>query len=318
MVQIVSWRAGRIKETEDLASFAKEPKEGLYWLDLSEAAPGELDHLARVLDLHPVTREALSRSTNRPRLMDYGRYFSLTIYVPGGHLAEPHSHEIDIVVGTNWIVTVHEKKIKGLLGIQELCRRRPEIMSRGSDFFLQEMLDTLLERFFPLLEWFDERIGRLEDEVTKGYTAEKLLNRVAELRRAISGLRRTMVNQREVIARLARSEVKLIRLENQPYYRDLYEQIMRAADSVDDARERLIMLREMHMNQVSNRMNAVMKVLTVWATIFLPLTFLAGVWGMNFRFMPELAQPWGYWSALGVMAAVAIVMIFFFKRKRWL
>jgi magnesium transporter len=93
---------------------------------------------------------------------------------------------------------------------------------------------------------------------------------------------------------------------------------MRAADGIDDSRERLIMLREMHMNRMSNRMNSIMKILTVWATIFLPLTFLAGVWGMNFKFMPELFAPWGYWAALGLMAAVAAVMVVFFKIKKWL
>lgn len=263
MVQILSYRDGEVIESEDFLSFTEEPRTGLVWLDFFNAKEKELDRLASILDLHPVTRESLSRTSNRPRLMDYERYFAVTIHVPGGHLDEPHSHEIDIVAGGNWVATVHEKKVKGLLDMQDICRRRPEILSKGTDFFLQEMLEVLLERFFPLLEWFDERIGRLEDEVTKGDTEEKLLNRVAELRRAISGLRRTIVNQREVVARLARSEVKLIRLENQPYYRDIYEQIMRAADSVDDARERLIMLREMHMNQVSNRMNQVMKVLTI-------------------------------------------------------
>lgn len=318
MVQIVSKSSKGLKEVNNLTLFSAEPSQGLVWLDFFKASDEELDKVTGVLRLHPVTREALIRTTNRPRLLDYGRYFSLTIHVPGGHLDEPHSHEIDIVIGSTWVLTVHEKKIRGLIDLKDKIKRRPEIMNQGADFFLQEMLAELLERFFPILAWFDERIGRLEDEIGSDDTGDTSFQRIGELRRAVAGLRRTMINQREVMARLSRSEIKLVRQRMQPYYRDLLEELMRAADAIDDARERLVMLREMHMNRMSNRMNSIMKVLTVWATIFLPLTFLAGVWGMNFRFMPELLQPWGYWAALGLMALVAGVMIIFFKIKKWL
>lgn len=323
MVKILALQKGKLRESANMESFKKEPEEGLLWLDYFQETGEEegkeegLERISSVLRFHPVTREVLERPSNRPRLVDYGRYFSLTIHVPGGHLHEPLSHEIDIVVGEHWIVTVHEKKIKGIVDLEEICRKRPEIMSQGSDYFLQELLEQILERFFPLLDWFDESIGRLEDRVS-GDASDASVKRIVELRRAVAGVRRTMQNQREVIARLARGEMKLIRMLNLPYYRDLYEELMRVADSVDDARERLILLREMHMNQTSNRLNQVMKVLTVWATIFLPLTFLAGVWGMNFRFMPELSKPWGYWAALGVMAAVAAGLVIYFRRKRWL
>lgn len=317
-MQIIAYDNRKLTESEDFTSFKHESRNGLVWLDLFEPTENELDRLSSILKLHPVTRESLSRPSNRPRLIDYERYFSITIHVPGGHLYEPHSHEIDIVVSANWVVTVHERKIKGLMDTLDLCRKRPEVMAQGSDFFLESMLDELLARFFPVLDWLDTRIGRMEDDVVEKPTSQESLHRIAELRRALTGLRRTVVVQREVIARLARGEIKLIRLENQPYYRDLYEEVMRVADGVADARERLIVLRELHMNQVSNRMNSIMKVLTIWATIFLPLTFLAGVWGMNFKFMPELAQPWGYWVALGLMAAVAVAMIIYFKFKKWL
>ncbi len=317
MIQVTRYDEGKVTSIQ-YDAFTAEPRKGLVWLDFMNATDAELDRLARILKLHPVTRQALSRSSNRPRLMDYGRYFTLTIHVPGGHLDEPHSHEIDIVVGANWVITVHERGIKGILRMQDKCKRINDLMSQGADFFLHELLEELLERFFPLMDWFDETIGWLEDHVLERAAEVKTLSRIGQLRRAIAGLRRTMTSQREIIARLTRSEIKIIRPRTQPYFRDLYEELMRASDSIDNARERLILLRELHMNQVSNRMNSIMKVLTVWATIFLPLTFLTGIWGMNFRFMPELIQPWGYWAALGLMAVVAGAMVLFFKLKRWL
>lgn len=318
MVNILSWEKGKIKEYQGTGSFKKEPLQGLFWLDCFKPTGEELGHISSVLKLHPVTLEVLTRPTNRPRITDNGRYFVTTIHVPEGRLCEPHSHEIDIVVGENWILTVHDIRIKSLLKLQELARSRPEIMSQGSDFFLEEMLELLLERFFTLIEWLDDRIGRLEDEIPAGRAEDKSLQRIGEFRRAVNGLRRIMINQREVIANLSRGETKFIQLKNLPYFRDLFEEVMRLSDGVDDARERLMLLRELHMNQASNRLNQVMKVLTVWATIFLPLTFLAGIWGMNFRFMPELSKPWGYWAALGTMLLVAVGMIIYFKRKRWL
>jgi magnesium transporter len=318
LVQIISYRDGEVIESDDLLSFTEEPSEGLIWLDFFEAKEEELDRLASILDLHPVAREELSRPSNRPKLADHDRYFAVTIHVPGGRLDEPHSHEIDIVVGQHWIVTVHEQKIEGLLKAQGLCKKKPEIMAKGSDFLLQEILEALLDRFMPLLDWLDNSIESLEEEIIAGKTDKKTLPRVTEIRKKVAGVRRTLLPQREVLLYLSRKEISIIQSHNRAYYHDLYERLLQSVDMVDRFRDNLTHLMDLYMNQVSRRMNQVMKVLTIWATIFLPLTFLTGVWGMNFRFMPELAQPWAYWAALGLMAAVAIVMIVFFKLKKWL
>ena len=318
MVQILTCQNKKLVESDDFSSFKAEPKKGLVWLDFFNASETELDGLAEILNLHPVTRAELSRPSNRPKLADYDRYLSLTIHVPRGHLDEPHSHEIDIVVGANWIVTVHEQKIKGLLSGQELCRNKPQLFTKSSDLLLQEILDALLSSFTPLLDWLDDRIAHLEDAVIAGKSTKKTLPRIAELRSAVSGIRRTLMPQREVLLNLSRKEIPLIASQNKVYFGDLYERLMQNADMIDRLRDSLSHLMELYMSQTSQRLNQIMKVLTLWATIFLPLTFLTGLWGMNFAFMPELLQPWGYWAALGLMAAVAVVMIIYFKKKRWL
>jgi len=242
----------------------------------------------------------------------------MTIHVPGGRLEESHSHELDIVVGRHWVLTVHEQKIDGLLKTRKLCEKNPAVGTKGSDFFLQEMLEVLLDRFMPLLDWLDNSIDSLEDDVISGRTEKRILDRIAEIRKSVSGIRRTLRPQKDVLLRLARDEITLIETRNRAYYRDLYEQLMQALDTIDRLRDNLSHLVELYMNKVSQRMNQVMKILTLWATIFLPLTFLTGLWGMNFRYMPEIAQPWGYWAALGLMAAVAAAMVVIFKLKRWL
>ncbi|MBD3285177.1 magnesium/cobalt transporter CorA [candidate division WOR-3 bacterium] len=318
MVRILTCQEKRVEKIKDFSEFKDEPIKGLVWLDFFNPSEAELDGLARVLSLHPVTRERLSRASNRPRFSDYSRYFSMTIHIPGGRLDQPHSHEIDIVVGRNWIVTVHELRIKGLDKTIKLCEENIVVMTRGSDYFLQEMLETLHRSYLPLLGWLDNKIEALENRLLTGKMEDDTVRRITELRNSVSGIRRTLMPQAEVFSRLSRKGVSLIEPDNQAYYHDLYQILMQTLDTIDRFRESLTHIMDLYMNQTSQRMNQIMKVLTIWATIFLPLTFLTGIWGMNFQFMPELIAPWGYWGALGLMVVVAVVMIVVFKIKKWL
>jgi len=318
VAKILTYKDGNVTETNTFASFSRKPVSGLVWIDFERPTEDELNRLALILELHPVAREELSRASNRPKLNDYGEYISMTIHVPGGKLNEPHSHEIDIVVGKNWIVTAHSQKIKGLRLAWELCQNDYEKMSNGSDFLLAEILQTLFERFIGLMEWMDRGIDRLEEDILEENATEKTLRRIAQLRTAVSGIRRTLLPEKEILFRLARKGVCIIDKDKYVYFNDLHETFLRRIDEVERFRDTLTHLMELYMSRVSRRMNQIMKILTIWSTIFLPLTFLTGLWGMNFKYMPELSTPWGYWASLGLMALVAVIMIIFFRRKKWL
>jgi magnesium transporter len=187
----------------------------------------------------------------------------------------------------------------------------------GPDYLLYALMDTVVDHYFSVLEVLGERIEVLEDELLADH-AQETLPRMHRLRRELLSLKKMVWPLREVISEMQRNESGLIRQTTQFYVRDLYDHIIQVVDSLENYRELASALLEIYLSSVSNRMNEVMKVLTIIATIFIPITFIAGVYGMNFEFMPELKWKWGYVLVWGVMIAMILVMMGYFRKKKWL
>jgi magnesium transporter len=190
------------------------------------------------------------------------------------------------------------------------------LRSQGPDFLMYAILDAVIDHYFPVLEEFGERLEALEDTVL-AQTDIEVVKRIREAKRSLLAMRRIAWPQRDAVNALLRDDMPLVKSETRTHLRDCYDHVTRAIDTLETYRELASDLMGVHLSIVSNQMNTVMKTLAVIATIFMPLTFLAGLYGMNFKRMPELDWPWGYPAVLAVMALVGAAMLLYFRGKKW-
>jgi len=310
------------------------------WTDLDNPTPGEEDLiLAKVFEFHPLaisdcTRERITpgRGDHLPKVEDYGRYLFSIInpieMVPESADAaseeiELGTRQINVFLGESFIVTHHYEPSPAIDKVVQTCKRNPVNIERGPDYVYHLILDDIVDQLTPILDRFDEHIDTLEDDIfarSNGNTLARILN----LKRQVFGLRRITTYQREMVFRLSRGEFALITDDEIAYYRNVFDHLVRAADLAESYRDVLTGMLDAYLSMTSNRLNEVMKVLAIISTFFLPLTFVAGVYGMNFDpdaspwNMPELRWFFGYPFALGIMAVMAIMMFLFFKKKKWL
>lgn len=191
------------------------------------------------------------------------------------------------------------------------------IRKKGADYLLYSLIDALVDDYFVLLEKIGDEIDVLEEEVLERPEKETV-QRIHQLKRNLVELRKTIWPLREVLSSLYRDVPPLIEKETVPYFRDVYDHTIQIADTVETFRDIVSGLLDVYLSSVSNKTNEVMKVLTIIATIFMPLTFIAGIYGMNFEYMPELRWKWGYPAVLAVMGVIAVIMVIYFRKKKWL
>ncbi len=283
---------------------------------LSDAAA--IAEVSRVFGLHPLVTSALSNKARRPRLDDYGDHIVVTMRVlrmgeGGTAISEP----LTIVLGAGYVLTLVDvssavlQPIHGRLAMEESRMRR-----HRADYLAYRIIDVVVDHYYA---WIDQVGDRLEeiDERLMDDTGEYLLPSIYKAKRQLIVLRKAVWPLREVVQRTVHMETTLIQDETRPFLRDAHDHVIHAFDSLSIFREMVAMMVDLHLNVTSNRMNEVMKVLTVISTIFIPLSFLAGLYGMNFANMPELQLPWAYFALLGVMAVVAGGMLLFFRRRGW-
>ena len=297
-------------------------KESVTWVDVQGLGSADiLQRLAKVFDLHPLVLEDVVNVPERPKIEDYDDQLVIIsrMVMPKEGVCGFYSEQISLVLGKYYLLTVQEEPEHDCL---EKVRSRIDkgkgiIRSSGADYLTYTLLDAIIDGFFPVLELYGERIEELEEEVIVNPTP-KTLQKIYKIRRELLQLRRAIWPQRDAINSLIRDGNDLISDEVRIYLRDCYDHAVQVMDMVETYRELASGLMDVYLSAVSNRMNEVMKLLTVVSAIFIPLTFLAGLYGMNFEYMPELKWHWGYFTCLAVMGAIAGGLIFFFWRKGWL
>lgn len=293
-------------------------EEGNVWIDLSQPTDDEFDSIARIFNWHPLAIEDCRIENHLPKVDDYGPYLLMVVHgidtAAGSEKFD--SKEIEIFVGKNYLVTHHVERIVATEELLDRCDRNPALAASGPSFLLYLLLDSLSNVYLPYLDGIDNRIDEIEQALIERPDRETLQN-IYGLRRDVVGMKRVVTPQIEVMRRLARAEFPVIPDESAPYFRDIYDDLFRITQSADGYRELLSGAVDSYLSSLSNEMNQVMKVLTVFAAIMGSLTFLAGIWGMNFVFMPELNERWGYPFALGLMLMAAAALVWFFRRKRW-
>ena len=312
-------RPEHIEDTDRILALWQEAK-GLLWVDVERPSPEETNLLGEGFGLHPVIVETCREKTANPLVHDYETYLFLVLHAVDFRAEQERvaTSELDIVWGRHVVLTYHRLPLRSVSQLREMFGNGlGSLMARGTDFFVHALVDRVIDNFQPALERMDHLIENCEKQIFVEPTDE-VLQRLLGLRRSAAHLIRVATAQRDVVGRMVRGEFPQISKQAMAYWRDAYDHLVRMAQAVETQRDLIVSARDAYLSVVSNRMNEVMKVLTIIATIFIPITFVAGIYGMNFEWMPELRQWWAYPAVLGVMAVVAAGMLVYFRRKRWL
>jgi magnesium transporter len=297
------------------------------WLDARGlGSEDKLWQFSQVFQIHPLMLEDVVNVPHRPKVDFYEDQILLIMQMvrskDGG--SGVGSEQVSFVLGRDFLVTFQEEpEWDSFEPVRDRIRRGTgSIRRQGADYLAYALLDTIVDSFFPVLEELGEALEELENEVVENPT-QATIEKIYRMRRGLMKLRRYIWPQRNVINSLIRDSDDLISQEVKVYLQDVYDHIVQVVDILENYRETASSLMDVYLSSISNRMNEVMKLLTVISSIFIPLTFIAGVYGMNFNpekspwNMPELEWPWGYVACLGVMGAIALLQVIFFWRRGW-
>jgi len=311
----------QVQTLEECILFRESPS--VTWINVDATHQVEIvQKLGDCFGIHPLIQEDILNTEQRPKLEDFGDYLYVVLKMLSangngdGMLAE----QVSLILGPNFVISFQEEGKEG--DLFEVVRERlrsskGKLRKMGADYLLYALLDAIVDGYFVILERLGERIEVLEEELLAN-PSQLTLQNIHTLKREMIFLRKSVWPLREVISGLQRGESSLIGETTGPYLRDVYDHTIQVIDAVESFRDMLAGMLDIYLSSISNRLNEVMKLLTIIATIFIPLTFIVGLYGMNFKFMPELEWRWGYPTVLLVMVGVAGLMLTFFRRKRWL
>jgi len=308
-----------LETLEECFRFRAEPT--VTWVHVDGVHRVEtLEKVGSCFQLHPLVLEDILNTDQRPKMEDYGQDLFIVLKMLNydektGQIA---AEQISLVLRSHSVISFQERGGGIFASLQERIRNgKGRLRKMGADYLAYALLDFIVDHYFLILERLGERIELLEEKLLTDPTTPTL-QKIQNLKREMIFLRRWVWPLREVVNGLERGESAWVREATRVYLRDVYDHTIQVIDTIEIFREMLSGMMDIYLSSLNNRMNAVMKVLTIIATIFMPLTFLAGVYGMNFKHMPELEWHWGYPAAWLVMVLIAVLMLFIFRRKKWL
>jgi magnesium transporter len=314
-----NFQEGPVNTIEEAFSFKDEAS--VTWLNIDGVhKPEIIEQVGTHFGLHPLVLEDIANTGQRPKMEDFDDYIYVVLKMLrfDAKENETKAEQVSIILGRDFVISFQEREGDVFDTVRERLRNnKGRIRKMGADYLTYALIDAIVDHYFVILENLGETIEDIEDKLVTNPSRETLRT-IHDLKREMIFLRKSVWPLREVISRLERSESALINKSTCVYLRDVYDHTIQVMDAVETFRDMLSGMLDIYLSSVSNRMNEVMKVLTVIATIFIPLTFLAGIYGMNFRYMPELEQAWSYPVVLMVMFIIAIMMVFYFRRKKWI
>ncbi len=287
--------------------------DGLHKVDIIEKIGGHFG-------LHSLVQEDIVHTGQRPKFenLDEHLFVILKMFYYKEEEDEVEAEQISIILGSNFVISFQEQEGDTFNFVRDRLRKsKGRIRRMGADYLAYALIDSVVDNYFSILEKYGEKVEGLEEELTANPGIETL-NTIHRLKKEIVLLRRSVWPLREVIGGLEREESELVSDAIMVFIRDLYDHTIQVIDSIDTLQEILSGLQDLYLSSVSNKMNEVMKVLTIFASIFIPLTFMAGIYGMNFEFMPELKVRWAYPALWVAMIVVALGLVAFFRRRKWL
>jgi len=311
-----------LQEFDDIqVNLSKFDKNLVRWIDIYGLAQIKvIEEIGSQFNLHPLVLEDILSPNQRPKLEDYGNYiFTVLKKLSWDPEEEDFEYEqISLILGENFVISFQEQDTTLLNPIYERIQvPRGRVRLMGADYLFYVLIDVIVDNYFIVLEKVGEDIENMEDLLIKNPESETL-QLIYRLKRSSIELRKSIWPIREVVNKLQREQSNLIKDELQIYLRDIYDHIFRITDLLENYRDIIFGMLDMYLSSVSNKMNDIMKVLTIISTIFIPISFLAGFYGMNFLHMPELSQPFAYPVLILIMASIALLMLYFFRKKKWI
>ncbi|MFH1380763.1 MAG: magnesium/cobalt transporter CorA, partial [Candidatus Omnitrophota bacterium] len=311
--------AENLEDLDKISSYIAE-KNALLWVDIQKPTQKEMDFLEKHFSFHPLAIEDSMTTIQRPKIDKYDNYLFSVLHaaILAPHKDKATSLELDTFVGENYVVTVHLKPILSVSSTWERCIKNAGIMSQGAAYLFYFLADALVDNYFPILEKLDSEIQKVEDSVFNDAKSETL-SRIFDLKENVFTLRKMIGPQRETMNLIARGGYPpIIPAKLSIYFRDVSDLLARISDNLDGYRDMLASALDGYVSMTSKKLNEIMKMLTIIATIMMPLTLISGIYGMNFKFMPELNWRYGYFLIVGVMLFIGCGMLLFFKKKKWL
>lgn len=326
-LNVISYDAKKYEETEvktaaECLSYTKGKK--TVWINVNGIENGKLlEELASKFNFHPLVREDIAHTRQRPKVEDYDDYLYIVVRMISYNekTAKLDSEQVSMILGRNYVLSIQEKEGDLFDKVRERIRKgKGRIRRMDADFLTYSLLDMIVDNYFVILEKFGEKIETMEDSVVRD-PSPKMLQRIRHLRREMLALRKSVWPLRELLLSLEResaSKDALITKETAVYLRDVYDHTIQVIDTTETYRDTVSGMVDIYLSSLSYRLNDVMKILTIIGTIFIPLTFITGLYGMNFWYMPELESPWGYPAILAIMLVLGLGMVFYFRKKKWL
>lgn len=312
-------REEKVTSIDDCFPLSQSP--AVNWINIDGLNQVEIiEKLGQHLGLHPLVLEDIVHTGQRPKMEDYGDSLFLLIkmlsYDEG--LGEINDEQVSVLLGSNWVVSLQERPGDVFEEVRQRIRHsKGKIRNMNSDYLAYSLIDAIVDNYFIILEKLAERVESLDEKLLSNPSPDEL-KEIHALKRELLFVRRSVWPLREAISALQRGESSLFEEQTLVYLRDVYDHTIQVIDTIEALRDTISGMLDIYLSSMSNRMNEVMKVLTIIATIFIPLTLVAGIYGMNFVSMPELQWSFGYYWALGLMAVIAGAMIVYFRRKKWL
>lgn len=301
--------------------FPFKDKPTVTWINIDGLhQPEIIEKIGKHFNLHPLILEDILNTGQRPKIEDFGNYLFVVLKMIyfDGKTEETRIEHVSLILGGNFVISFQERVGDVFNTVRERLRKgRGRIRKAGADYLTYALIDAIVDSYYSILERVGEKIENLEDVVVVSPTPESLQT-IHNLKREMIFLRKSVWPLREVISAVGRAESSLVQEATGIYLRDVYDHAIQVIDTIETFRDMLSGIHDTYLSSISNRMNEIMKVLTIFASIFIPLTFIAGIYGMNFSYMPELGWRWGYFVVWVVIAVVGCSMLLYFKKKKWL
>jgi len=314
-----SFQEKQVSNIEECLKLKNTPT--VSWINIDGLHDIELlEKLGKGFEIHPLILEDILSTGQRPKFEDYEKYIFIVLKMLSfsGENQSVEVEQVSLILGPNYVISFQERIGDVFENIRDRIRNaKGRIRKMGPDYLAYSLIDAVVDNYFVILERFGEKIESMEEEVV-GDPTEKTVQQIHSLKREMIALRKSIWPLRELIAGLQKSESSLIKETTDVYLRDVYDHTIQIIDTIESFRDMVSGLLDIYLSSLSNKMNAVMKVLTIIATLFIPLTFVAGIYGMNFEYMPELKVRWAYGAVWLVMITIAVIMLFYFRRKKWL
>lgn len=293
-------------------------KEALVWVDLESPSEFESEILIELFNFHPLAIEDCINDRSEPKIDDYEDHLFLVVHAVNGKSQEElKTIEVDVFVSKNFVVTFHKEPVQSIAQLRDQIHRQSDVvMAEGSDMLLHAILDRLVDRYLSVLTDQERKIDELEDELFAD-DAKDFLPKILKIQKNVLYLKRIIGPQQETINNLSRSGTGIIRPKRVVYFRDIYDHLFRFYQMAEELHGLLNGIMQVHFSHASTKLNEVIKMMTVIATLSMPPMVIASIYGMNFQHMPELEWQWGYYFSLGLMTLSSAIVVIYMKIKKW-